>query len=160
MNFSNPVIEPGTNCASNWGNHENCRDRFKSAYPISLTSFGNMLMIDESRLLACSSVEMVKPSKRKIADILPIAPDVLRATLTFLRDFDDRTIATLLVYDISAQEILSIEVFRMFTRATHGRRSEQVDSVASLRLKRSYRRVEVRFGSLPFAARRILAWPR
>jgi hypothetical protein len=60
---------------------------------------------------------MVKPSNRKIADLRPIDPDVPRATLTFLRDTGDRIIAKLFANDISAREILSIEVFRMFTRA-------------------------------------------
>src|SRR5882762_327611 len=91
-NFSNPEIQSGTNCASNWGNQENCRDRFKSAYPSSLVSLGNMLIMDESSLLACSAGEMAKPSNRKIADLWPITPVVPRATLTFLRNSGDRII--------------------------------------------------------------------
>jgi hypothetical protein len=127
-------------------------------------SLGNMLIMDESSLPACSAGEMAKPSKRRIADIRPIAPVVPRATLAFLRDSGDTIISKLFVNDISEREILSIEVFRMFTRVNHRRGSERAksrqDSVASLNLKHSHRRLEVRCGRLWFAARRIRAWPR
>src|SRR4029077_3724878 len=101
---------------------------------------------------------------KSVADLRPIALVVPRATLTFLRDTGDRIIAKLFVNDISAREILSIEVFRMFTRANHSGRSERLNSptdlVASLRLEQSYHRLEFRCGRLRFAARRIRAWPR
>src|SRR6267154_1564205 len=60
----------------------NCRDPLKSAYFNSVTSLGNMLIIDESSgVLACSPGQMARPSRKKIIKIRLLAKKLIERIL-------------------------------------------------------------------------------